>query len=202
MSLLSLGFLLVCLPTALLDFVSAKWAAEPTFDVQDAYKWLFQATRGGEHAAPSRQAASAWLDREWSGLKSGPVDEKLWEPLCPGGEIGRLNLRPFQAQGGESDQLLDAFIASSRQYRPDQKVFSAAWAELGRRLKQKNIGGLGYADWKAFDAEMNKKGYPAVHHSREYHESRLPAYRIITSDEYKRLIIKMKGRHMDDPSDP
>lgn len=200
MSLPSLVFLLVCLPTALLDFASAQWAADPGLAMQDAYKWLFQATRGGEHAAPSREAASAWLDREWKSLRPGPANEKLWEPLCPAGEIGRLNLRPFQAGGGGPELVLDAFLASSAHYRPDQKVFSTAWAELGRRLKRKKIGGLTYADWRAFDAEMNKKGYPAVHHSRAYQESRLPAYRIITSEEYRRLVAVTSNRSAADQS--
>lgn len=187
MTLVSLAFFLVCLPAALLDFASPQWAADQNTDIQDAYKWLFQATRGGEHAAPSREAATVWLEREWSGLTEIPSDEKMWEPLCPAGEIGRLNLRPFRARGGDTEKLLDAFLASSRQYRRDEKQFSAVWAELGRRLQRKGIGQLTHSDWLSFDAEMKKKGYPAVHHSERYRKVRSPAYRIITADEYKNL---------------
>src|SRR3982751_389691 len=94
---------LACLPSALLDFAIPKWKADKSVHIEDAYKWLYQATRGGEHAVPDEDSARKWLDGEWQFLGNPLKDEPDWEPLCPGSEIGRLNLRPFKAGGGKED---------------------------------------------------------------------------------------------------
>ena len=109
MTLLVSFFLLICTPTALLDFAIPKWKADTKVRIEDAYKWTYQATRGGEHAVPDEESAREWLDGEWSGQGKPPANEPVWGPLCPGGEIGRLNLRTFKAKGGKADDLLVAF---------------------------------------------------------------------------------------------
>ena len=140
MSLLGTIFLLACLPGVLLDFASAQWKNDANMEIRDAYKWLFQAANGGEHAAPSRAAAKEWLDKEWSSLDNAGADEPLWEPLCEDESIGRVNLRVFKDRGGKSEDLVDAFVKSAAEYKGDGKTFAAAWSELGTRLKKHRIG--------------------------------------------------------------
>lgn len=188
MSSLALSFLLLCTPAALLDYAIPRWKTEANFRIDDAYKWTYQATGGGEHAAPSREAAKKWLDNEWRTMGDEPQNENEWIALCPNGEIGRLNLRPFKARGGKADDLLDAFLISARQYRSDPNVFTEAWAELGVRLKRRGFGEITYKEWFRLDAQMKKKGYPAIHHSESYKKARRPAYRILTRDQVQRLI--------------
>jgi hypothetical protein len=182
-------FLLLCAPPALLDFAIPKWNADKNVRIEDAYKYLYQATRGGEHAAPDRESAGKWLASEWRNVPAAAkVDEPTWEPLCPGGEIGRLNLGPFKREGGKMEGLLEAFLASSAEYRTEPQAFLAAWAELGRRLGARRVGRLDYTAWKKLDAEMKKKNYPPIHHSERYSKSRRPAYRILTLAQARRLI--------------
>lgn len=192
MNLLATILLLSCLPSALLDFALPKWKADKNVRIDDAYKWTYQATRGGEHAVPDTESARKWLDNEWNSMGTAVKDIAIWEPLCPGGEIGRLNLRPFKNKGGEPDDLLDAFLASSREYRTDGANFIAAWNELGKHLKKKTYGSLTYKDWTKLDAEMKAKNYPAVHHSETYNKAEQPAYRILTAAEYKKLLLTIK----------
>ena len=116
------------------------WKADKNVRIEDAYKWTFQATRGGEHAVPDKESASKWLENEWQMAADPASNEPIWEPLCPGGDIGRLNLRPFRAYGGNADDLLEAFLSSSREYHSDGSNFIAAWDELGQRLKKKSVG--------------------------------------------------------------
>ena len=185
----ALSFFLMCTPAALLDFAAPKWKAAEEIRIDDAYKYVYQATRGGEHAAPSREGAKKWLDNEWQTLGLSLVHkEPAWEPLCPGGEIGRLNLRPFKESGGKADDVVDAFLASAADYRSETKAFTDAWTELGKRLKRKRIGKITHKEWLRLDAEMRGKGYPAIHHSEAYNKAYRPAYRIITLDEARRLI--------------
>jgi len=188
MSSLALSFLLLCTPAALLDYAIPRWKTEANFRIDDAYKWTYQATRGGEHAAPSREAAKKWLDSEWQAMGDEPRNENEWIALCPNGEIGRLNLRPFKARGGKADDILDAFLNSSRTYRSEPKAFTDAWSELGTRLKKEGFGSVTHKHWQRLDGEMKKKDYPAIHHSEQYKKTYKPAYRIITLSEAQRII--------------
>jgi len=193
MNILGLAILIVCAPTALLlDFAIPKWKADKNVRIEDAYKWTYQATRGGEHAVPDTESARKWLDREWSELGKSTANEAVWEPLCSGDEIGRLNLRPFKVKGGKADDLLEAFLASSREYKGEEKSFTAAWIELGKRLKKKPAGKLNHKEWSRLDAEMKAKNYPAIHHSETYQKGNHPAYRILTKGEMQKLLPNPK----------
>ena len=185
-------FFLLCSPTALLDFAIPKWKADKNVRIEDAYKWTYQATRGGEHAVPDEESAREWLDGEWSGLGKPITNKPVWELLCPGGEIGRLNLREFKASGGKADDLLAAFLASSRKYRFEQSSFVTAWLELGKQLKKKPAGKINHKEWSRLDAEMKAKNYPAIHHSETYERGHHPAYRILTKIEMQKLLRKVK----------
>ena len=178
---------LACAPTALLDFAIPRWKSDPSIRIEDAYKWAYQATRGGEHAAPSREAAKTRLEREWQSMGDEPRNENEWIALCPGGEIGRLNLRPYKARGGKIDDILEAFLNSSREYRSEPKGFADAWAELGTRLKKQGFFSVTHKEWQRLDGEMKKKDYPAVHHSEQYNKNHIPAYRIVTLSEAQRI---------------
>lgn len=200
MKFLALSFILLCAPGALLDFALEQWKADKAVRIEDAYKWLFQATQGGEHAVPDEQAAREWLENEWKTLGPAQENEPLWEPLCSndGGEesdnIGRLNLRPFRDRGGKKEDLLAVFVASSKNFTPDKAAFIGAWNELGKRLKKKSQGNLRSKDWKKFDAEMKAKNYGAVHHSKDYVKAKQPAYRVVTGAEAQKLMLNLRKR--------
>jgi len=182
------SLLLLCTPTALLDFAAPKWQNDKAVQTEDAYKYIYQATRGGEHAAPDRDSAKQWLDDEWTSLDLTLPNEDLWEPLCPGAEIGRLNLRPYKRRELKEDVILDAFIASSREYHTEPQAFIDAWNELGKRLKKGKIGDLTFKKWTKLDAAMKAKGYPAIHHSKIYENAHHPAYRVLTLSQAKLLM--------------
>lgn len=180
--------MLACLPSALIDFALPQWKSEPNVRIEDAYKWIYQATRGGEHAVPSREMAEKYLNEEWMTLTDSPTDEPLWQPLCTDESIGRLNLRPFRAKGGKIGDLVEAFIKSSESFKGSDADFLAAWNELGKRLKSRSEGALNHREWKRLDEKMKKQKYPAIHHSREYENALHPAYRILRGEIGRRLI--------------
>lgn len=188
MSFIGVILLLSCLPTALLDFAIPKWKTDKATRIEDAYKYLYQATRGGEHAVPSREAAKKWLDNEWQALGAPIMNEPAWEPLCPDDSIGRLNLRPFKDTSGKADDLLNAFLASAIEYKSEPSTFTDAWAEFGKRLKKQGFDRLTHKEWKRLDGEMKKKKYPAIHHTNDYNKANRPAYRILTLKQAQLLI--------------
>jgi hypothetical protein len=182
-----LALFLACTGASLLDFAVAKWQADKNVRIEDAYKWIYQATRGGEHAATDIEMARHWIDAEWKTLDKPEGDEPLWEPLCKDGSIGRLNLRVFKAKGGKADDVLDAFLTGGREFKETDTAFLDAWNLLGERLKKNAWTGLTYAEWLRLDREMSAQKYPAIHHSKTYEDTRRPAYRIITAPGLKRL---------------
>ena len=174
-------------------FGETAFRSDPEVRIQDAYKWLFHATRGGEHALRDEAAARAWLEREWAALDPPEAHEPLVVALRPDGALVRLNLRPFKAQGGRPESLLAAFVRSARAFRAEGTAFEAAWRELGRLLDARPLGHLDGATWRALDAEARAKGYPAWHHSAPYEAARRPAYRVLTSEEALRLTAGLEG---------
>lgn len=190
MNVLPLAFFLLfsAAPDPAAEFLLAQAPADPETRIEDAYKWLFHATRGGEHALADETAARKWLDQEWAALGPPQPDEPLWTPLTADGRVGRLNLRPYRAQGGSPDALHAAFVAGARSFDASPDRFRKAWNALGRALKKNPQGHLTYSEWKRLDRETRAQGYPAIHHSPEYEKSRRPAYRVLPRAQAQPLL--------------
>ena len=172
--------------TSPIDFAAPIWRANPAVRADDAYKWLFQATRGGEHAI-DREGALSWLQDEWKTLTPPRAGEREWEPLTADGAIGRLNLRPYRARGGDPVALAEAFARAASSFAEDPAAFRAAWEELGERVRTAPIGAITQADWARVDAEARRSNYDARHHSAAYEAAERPAYRVLTRAEAVRL---------------
>ena len=162
--------------------------AEPETRIEDAYKWILHAARGSEHAIADADGAKRMLDEEWATLGPPQPDEPLWVPLAEKGRFGRLNLRPYRAQGGDPDALLDAFLASAKSYDASPARFLKAWKGLGRALQRNPQGHLTASEWKRLDRTVRPLGYPALHHSPEFEQSRQPAYRVLTAEQARKLL--------------
>jgi hypothetical protein len=188
----ALALLLSCTPTALLDFAIPKWKTDHAVHIEDAYKWIYQATRGGEHAAPDREMARQWLESEWSALGKPEKDEPLWEPLCKDESIGRFNLRVFRLKGGKMDVVLEAFVTSSREFKESGTSFVDTWLQLGERLRTHPVNVVTYHEWTRLDNEMKPKKYPPLHHSKSYEDKQHPAYRVLTGTQFRTIRRDLK----------
>ena len=180
-------------PEELACSARAALAEEPAAGVEDAYKWLFQAARGGEHAAPSGEAARAWLESEWATLGPPLPGEPLVVELRRDGAVVRLNLRPFKAGGGDPNALLRAFLSSARRFAPDPGLFVSAWRAFSRGLAPGGANGWSSGAFEELDRSSEKAGWPAGHHSRGYAEACEPAYRVLTGEEADRLVRAGSG---------
>jgi hypothetical protein len=177
---------------SLISFSLDAFAADPETRIEDAYKWLFQAANGGEHAVLDGEAARVWLEREWASLGPASPGEPLVVRLRPDGAVVRLSLRPFRDRGGQPGDLLEAFLRSARAVEPDTGLFRESWSAFGERIASQPLGPLNGREWQRLDAAMRAKGYPAVHHSRLYSSARHPAYRVLTKDEAGRLVRRLR----------
>ena len=170
------------------EFFLVQASADPEMRIEDAYKWLFHAARGGEHAIANEFAVRKWLDQEWAALAAPAPEEPLWTPLTADGRIGRLNLRPYKARGGSRDALHAAFLAGTQAFDADPARFRNTWRTLGHQLRQKPVSHLNWTEWQRLDREMRARDYPAIHHSPEYEQARHPAYRVLPVAEARGLL--------------
>ena len=182
-------------------FFLAQAPADPDLRIEDAYKWLVHATRGGEHAVDNEFAVRKWLEKEWATLGPPLENEPLWIPLTPDGRIGRLNLRPFKARGGSPDALHAAFLAGAQSFDASPARFRAAWKDLGRALAQQPVGHLTSAEWRRLDNATRPKKYPACHHSPAYESVRHPAYRVLPLPQAQPLLDALNPVSRSSPSD-
>ena len=155
-----------------------QFAHYPSMQIQDVYKLIHQAALGSEHAISSLESARKWMERELVEMGEGH-DEPVVDPISADGQILRVHLRPFVAQGGNPETLLDAFIRTANEYRGDVKTLKNYW----------NIAaGMGYypaVEMSDFIQSMQAQDYPAVHHSSEYERLYRPAYRVV----WRKLIL-------------
>jgi hypothetical protein len=166
-------------PAALVAFALDALARQPEARIEDAYKWVLQATRGGEHAVVSEAQAREQLAREWNSLAPPTPDEADLQPLRPDGALVRVNLRPCKARGGSMDVLLQGFLVSAAGVRADSADFHATWQALGAHLAGGSVGHLTRGEWTRLDSAMRTAGYPAIHHSVPYRAAYAPAYRVL-----------------------
>lgn len=179
-------------PSPILGFALERWSAYPQMQIQDAYKWLYQATRGGEHATLNFERAAKLLETEWQAADDASENEMLWEPLTPNAAIGRLHLRPFKNKAGDITDLLNAFLNSVKVFSGDADHFIACWNELGDVLAEQSDRELSKNEWKALNEKMLTADFPAISHSEQYKKTYRPSYRILALSEFEKLIESIK----------
>ncbi len=193
--LLGAALLFISVPAVAATPEWGRWIDRPDCGLEDVYKALHQAWRGPGHMIPSREMASAYLNREWKGLESTREGETLAETLVIGSPFLRLNLRPFHDAGGSADSLLEAFLRSAAA-PTDSASFARAWLAVGKRCESGEIP-FSRAAFDSIDALVRPAGYPAIHHSAAYTSRYRPAYRVLTNKEADRLMASLRApRHL------
>ena len=144
----------------------------PAMQVQDVYKLIHQAALGSEHAIADPESARKWLERELAGM-GVDSEEVTIDPISPDGQIVRVHLRPFVAQGGVPEALLDAFIRTANEFRGNQNALESYWKIAT------GIMHFSHEEMDEFIGPLRAQNYPAVHHSEAYEHAYRPAYRVI-----------------------
>lgn len=174
-----LGLLLLLPQPTLLDYSIQQWRQTPKMQIEDAYKWLFHATLGGEHAVMDDSGPRQWMDAEWPTLTAPLPKEPVIASLRPDRKFIRINLRPYRAQNGDQEFILALFVSSARQFREDKKEFAEVWSQFGVRLKKQGTLSIKHADWARLDKACRPAGWPAIDHSDAYVRAYRPAYRVV-----------------------
>lgn len=150
--------------------------------VEDAYKWLYHATLGADHAVDDYVSARTWVLREWTDLGLTRRYEREVVRLTPDGRWLRVNLRPYRDRGGDPEFLAALFFASAEGSLPPVAAFREEWLRLGDYLRRRSVGRIDRTAWQRLDDVTASHGYPAIHHSSAYRQANRPAYRVIRGD--------------------
>jgi hypothetical protein len=170
----------------------------------DLYKFLFQGVMGPAHATINLEAAQSWLDAEWQELPPPPdtsavatrsMPLPLLEPLRPDFQLVRLNLLPLRelvvagvpAAGQEGvcsvarERLAVAFSRTAARWQAERGVLRGLWTLV---TADEPLWSPYFAQsaLEAFNTEVARKGWPAVHHSEAYRSRWAPHYRVVALD--------------------
>lgn len=165
---------------ALTALVHGHLLRYPAAEPRDIYKLLYQGVLGPEHAISSEDEFAAQLRAELAAAT--PDDnEPLWEPLRPDGLLGRLNLRPFKARGGDPDRLLEACLRTACMRWGTPEDLKRAWDTFNMLARQGAWPSIPFSRVEVLTRYLILHGYPPMHHTSLYRRSYAPAYRVIAA---------------------
>ena len=179
-------------PASFDQIVRHHFEKYPSMEIEDLYKLVFQAAMGSEHAVPNREAAQQWLERELETLTVVP-QQPFSEPLSPGGDLVRVNLRSFATRGGDMEALLDAFIKTAEQVSASEEKLREHWADVEAMAEAGEIP-FGKSELQELFAQMESRGFPAIHHSSTYRKQYEPAYRVVLLEYLRSDAIMTTGQ--------
>ncbi|MDZ7334560.1 MAG: hypothetical protein ONB32_05310 [candidate division KSB1 bacterium] len=174
------------IPTSLVEIIRQNQQQKRQFDIQDAYKLIYQSVFGIEHLLVDLEGTRQRLNQELNAIRADS-DEPLIEIISVSGDVVRLNLRPYKLLEGEASELFQAMIWTGQQIRGSREGFLSLWGQFQEAV----VTGLLNFDKKAllrFDEQMNARNYPAVHHSHGYRQAHRPAYRVLSRESVMTLV--------------
>lgn len=165
----------------------------PELQIEDLYKLAHQAALGSEHAVKDIEHARQWLVREINYL---PVasPEPLVDYITPDHNIARVHLQPYITSGGQPEKLLQAFVKTANEFRGSFDMLKQYWTSI-EALAQGGELPFPPKHLRERIHQMEKSGYPAIHHSRKYVEAYHPSYRVIAQ-----RFLTQENLNLDHPS--
>jgi len=165
-------------PAAVVRLIDDHLTRYPAMEPADIYKLLYQGVLGPEHLIASPEAFAARLRAEYGTV---PPDEAelLWEPVRPDGALGRVNLRPFKAGGGDVERLIAACLEAAGRTWGTPTELQAAWVTFVESCRAGRWASLPLTGVLALSERLAAEGYLPIHHSPAYRQAYRPAYRLV-----------------------
>ena len=165
---------------ALTKLVHGHLARYPAAEPRDVYKLLYQGVLGPEHLVDSMEEFKVRL---WAELDEVQPDENeaLWEPLRPDGLLGRLNLRPFKARGGDPARLLEACLRTTFQRWGTPEDLKRAWDTFSSLVREGVCPSISPGRIDILTRYLILHNYPSMRHSTMFRRGYAPAYRVVAA---------------------
>ena len=173
---------------ALTALVHGHLLRYPAAEPRDIYKLLYQGVLGPEHLIDSEDEFAAKLRAEFDAAVPDE-NEPLWEPLRPDGLLGRLNLRPFKARGGDPGRLVEACLRTACMRWGTPEDLKRAWDTFTILARQGTWPSIPPGRVDMLTRYLILHGYPPMHHSTMYKRSYAPAYRVVAARWTAMLLV-------------
>ncbi len=160
-------------------------ARRPAQEPRDVYKLLYQGLLGPEHLIASPRDFEARLVSEVQSI-AATEDELLWESIRPDGTLGRLNLRPFKARGGDIRVLNAACLKTAEQTWGTKDTLRVVWSDFAANCRSGRWP-LSRLEVQHLSKWLDEHDFPAVHHTVVYRQKYAPAYRLVDHAEAVQL---------------
>ncbi len=170
-----------------LDLFGDGSSAPGAGTLQDFYKQHYQSFYGAEHMAPDTSAVLGYLAYELSRMESEPSSLADLHNI---GGFTRVSLTLVQKGIVADTALAYAFIASAQPIHHEDGEWLAYWQKIEAEVL-KAYPQLANDTLQADLMEAARLN-AAVHHSREFHNTYHPHYRIIRNDLVDELLISEK----------
>jgi hypothetical protein len=180
------------IPVCITIFISAAFAGDPPalrrtlldevrrhpqLQMQDLYKFAYQAAMGNEHIMADSAEMEKYLCQELAGITPGGPED-LVEYLTPDSSAVRVNLRPFKKLNGNAVKLVSLMIKSTRVFKPSREKLRIYLAGI-EKLAEDGLIPFKAESIRTYFKQLEEKQFPAMHHSKIFEETYKPAYRVI-----------------------
>lgn len=174
-------------------FVANILRTYPKSTLADVYKSSFQDFFGPEHLVENKESVLNYLDKELSYKEE--LGLPYYEFCGTEGRFVRVYLSVIKDSIIGKEELADAFVRSSKMINKNIKDWQTQWRKQCKVVVQMNLNLENFQQDSLYIENLISKGYYAWVHSRTYHSTYHPHYRIIERDIFfKEIFPKIMQR--------
>lgn len=157
---------------------------------RDVYKNFMQDYFGPGHILNDTVAAAKYLRYELD--SSAKFDGPDYEPTGFEGNFYRVNIRLIKDGTVSYETFFDAFVNSVQAIvPPDGETWMRIWHEIDGEIQAMGLTFVNEAEDRADLAGQFRQGNYIAHHSRAFNEANNFHYRIVSRDNFNRLILPL-----------
>lgn len=170
-------------------FVASQLREYPLSQLADLYKSSFQDVFGPEHLVEDIQSVMNYLDKELTSMEH--LSTPYFEFCGLEGNFIRVYLNVIQDSIITKETLADCFLRSSKliNTKISFSEWQQEWRERCRIISNMNLGLKDFQKDSLYIENLIQQGRYAWVHSRIYHDTYKPHYRIIQREIFFREIF-------------
>ena len=172
-------------PPSLRALMQDEFEHFPKMQLDDVYKFAFQAAMGNEHSMADTAGMKKYLVEELAAIDT-TGSEPLIEYLRPDSAIARVNLRTFKKVKADPCILFAAMIRTAQEFTPSVETLKIFLSDI-EKLADDALIPFNVTDVHNYFETMKNRHYPAIHHSAVYEKTYKPGYRVIAGGFVKEL---------------
>lgn len=168
-------------------FVANILRTNPKSTLADVYKSSFQDFFGPEHLVENKESVLNYLEKELSYKEE--LGLPYYEFCGTEGRFVRIYLSVIKDSIISKEELADAFVRSSKMINKNINDWQTQWRKQCNVVVQMNLNLENFQQDSLYIENLISKGHYAWVHSRTYHSTYHPHYRIIEREIFFKEIF-------------